>query len=160
MSKKCQNVDLGGSPENVEYNQNKMSNGVLEASISDPPENVKKYIYKKCHCGVPKWHCWTVLTCCFTIFNIFLTFSERPSQIDILTLLLTFSGKSGKTPVTLGSSDYGSKAVFFLTHFDIWNCSSKTCPAVSGKSKVYHNHRGELFVQGPHRQMRICYHAF
>ena len=41
MSKKCQNVDLGGSSENVQYNQNKMSNGVPETPILDPPENVK-----------------------------------------------------------------------------------------------------------------------
>ena len=41
MSKKCRNANLGGSPENVQYNQNKMSNGVPETSILDPPENVK-----------------------------------------------------------------------------------------------------------------------
>ena len=39
--KKCQNADFGGLPENVQYNRNKMSNGVPETSILDPPENDK-----------------------------------------------------------------------------------------------------------------------
>ena len=39
-AKKYQNADLGGSPANVQYHYTKMSNGVPETSISDPPENV------------------------------------------------------------------------------------------------------------------------
>ena len=110
-----QNVQWGpgsvdfGSPENV----NKMSNMLCW----DPKMAFFEHVWYLFTIfdifwhfpgDPPKYTFWHL----FDMFDIAFYISGRPSQIDILTFLLTFPGKSRKTPVTLGSSGYGNKQWF------------------------------------------------
>ena len=135
MSKTCQNVDLGGSPGKCKKHIENVNKNVKMSILEALPENVKKMSNKckkkyKCSNHVilgphndifdifgdpkstpPGHH----LTFCFDCIRHFPGTLPNPH----FNICLTFSGKSRKTPVTLGSSGYGIRRFLAtIVHMD------------------------------------------